>query len=263
MSAQHSEATAARAAERRPATPARQVAVSPRQAAVSAGLAYAFLNVLALFANFFVLSRLTVRDDAAATVRNIADAELLFRAGIAVFIVVLIADVVVAWGLYVFLRRTSTELSLFAAWFRLVYVAITAAALLHLLLAVRLVDGTGYTTALAQGQRDVQVLLSLDAFAYGWRIGLVTFGVHLLLLGFVMLRSDYAPRILGGMVALAGLGYVVVMLASVLLANFEDVKTLYLALLALVTVPAEFGLAIWLLWSGGRGQQAAGAGAEP
>jgi len=247
-------AAAPRAGELRPATPSRQVAVSPRHAAVTAGLGYAFLNVLALFANFLVLSRLTARDDAAATVRNIANAEVLFRGGIAAFIVVLIADVVVAWGLYVFFQRTSRELSLFAAWFRLVYVAITAAALLHLLIAVRLVDDTGYTTTLERGQRDVQVMLSLDAYTYGWRIGLALFGVHLLLLGFLLVRSDYAPRVLGGMVALAGLAYLVVMLASVMLSNFEDQKSLFLLLLAVVTVPAEFGLAIWLLWRGGTGE---------
>lgn len=142
----------------------------------------------------------------------------------------LIADVVVAWALYVFLQRTSRQLSLFAAWFRLVYVAIAAAALLNLLLAVKLVDDTGYTTALEKGQRDAQVMLSLDAYLYGWRIGLVSLGVHLLLLGFVMVKSDYAPRLLGMLVALAGLGYVVMMLAGVLLPNFEDYKNLFLLL---------------------------------
>lgn len=239
------------------APPRREVVISRRQAAVCAGLAYAVLNVLALFANFFVLTRLTVPDDAAATVRNITGSELLFRGGIAAFVVVLMLDVVVAWGLYVLFQRTSRELSLFAAWFRLVYVAIAAAALLHLLLAVRLADAAGYTTALEKGQRDAQVMLSLDAYAYGWRIGLVAFGVHLLLLGLVLARSADAPRLFGVLVPLAGLGYVVMMLAGLLMPDFEERKGLFLSLLAVVAVPAEFGLAIWLLWRGGRGDPAA------
>jgi len=243
------------------APPQHQVVVSRRQAAICAGLAYAILNVLALFANFFVLTRLTVPDDAAATVRNITGSELLFRGGIAAFVVVLVLDVVVAWGLYVLFQRTSRELSLFAAWFRLVYVAISMAALLHLLLAVRLADAAGSTTALEKGQRDAQVMLSLDAYAYGWRIALVVFGVHLLLLGFVMAMSADAPRLLGGLVALAGLGYVAMMLAGVLMPDFEERKGLFLLLLAVVAVPAEFGLAIWLLWKGGRGEPDAGRSA--
>src|SRR6266511_1140514 len=71
---------------------------------------------------------------------------------------VLIADVVVAWALYVFFQRTSRELSLFAAWFRLLYVAIAAAALLNIPVILKLVDGTGSVTALEKGQRDVQVM---------------------------------------------------------------------------------------------------------
>jgi hypothetical protein len=243
------------------APPQRHVAISQRQAAVIAGLAYVVLIVLALFANFFVLSRLTEPADAAATVRTLTDSEMLFRSGIAAFVIVLIADVVVAWGLYVFLQRTSRELSLFAAWFRLLYVAIAGAALLNLLLAAKLVDDTGYTTALEKGQRDAQVMLSLDAYHYGWRIGLVFFGVHLLLLGFVLLKSDYAPRILGMLVALAGFGYMSI-LASVLLPNFEDYADHFVLLLAVVTVPGESGLTAWLLWRGGKGQPTTGQRGE-
>src|SRR5262252_7211944 len=128
-------------------------ALTQRQAALTAGLAYAILTVLALFANFFVLTRPTDPHDAATTVSNIANSELLFRSGVAAFIVVFIADVVVAWGLYIFLRQTNTGLSLFAAWFRLIYVAIGGAALLNLLVAVKLVDDTGYATTLAATQR--------------------------------------------------------------------------------------------------------------
>src|SRR5262245_37482317 len=148
-----------------------------RQAAFVSGLAYAILSVLALFVNFFVLGRLIDPHDAATTVSNIAQSELLFRSGVAAFIVVFIADVVVAWGLYVFMRRVSNELSLFAAWFRLIYVAVGAAALLNLLIAVKLVDDAGYTTALEVTQRNAQVMLFLDAYVYGWSIALVCFGV--------------------------------------------------------------------------------------
>jgi hypothetical protein len=42
------------------------------------------------------------------------------------------------------------------------------------------------------------------------------------------------------------------MFTSVLRSDFEDHRSLFLLLLAVVTVPAEFGLAIWLLWRGGR-----------
>jgi hypothetical protein len=224
-------------------------APTQRQAALTAGLAYVILSVLALFANFFVLARLTDPHDAATTVSNIAHSEMLFRSGVAAFIVVFIADVVVAWGLYVFLRRISSDLSLFAACFRLIYVAIGAAALLNLLVAVRLADDTGYTTAFEATQRNAQVMLFLDAYIYGWSIALVCFGVHLLLLGLLIVQSDYVPSALGILVGLAGLGYVVGKLAFVLLPDYGDALLLLIAVLA---VPGEFGLTAWLLWRGGK-----------
>jgi Domain of unknown function (DUF4386) len=235
---------------------AHQAAIPQRRAALIAGLAYVVITVLSLFA-ISVLDGPTEPDNPAATVENIVNSEVLFRSGLAAFIIVLMADVVVAWALYVFFQRTSRELSLFAAWFRLVYVAIAAAALLNLLVILQLVDGTGYSTALEKGQRDAQVMLSLDAYNYGFFLGLVSFGVHLLLLGFVMVKSDYAPSILGILVALAGLGYVVINLARVVLPNYRDYEDLLLLLLAVLAAPGEFGLIGWLLWRGGKARPAA------
>jgi Domain of unknown function (DUF4386) len=220
-----------------------------RQAALTAGLAYVVITVLAIFAYFLVLDRLIDPDDAATTVSNISNSALLFRGGVAALIIVLIADVVVAWGLYVFLRQINTALSLFAAWFRLIYVAISGAALLNLLIAVTLADDSGYVTAFEAGQRNAQVMLSLDAYTYGWSIGLVCFGVHLLLLGLLIVQSDYVPSVLGKLVTLAGLGYVVGDLAPVLL---PDSKDAFLPLIAVLAVPGEFGLIAWLLWRGGK-----------
>ena len=118
--------------------PLRQAAMTPRQAAVTAGLAYVIIIVLGVFTGFFVFRRFIRAGDAPATVGNIANSEPLFRVGIAAFIIVLIADVAVAWALYVLFQRPSQQLSLFAAWFRLLYVAIAAAALPNLFVALKL-----------------------------------------------------------------------------------------------------------------------------
>jgi hypothetical protein len=228
-------------------------APTQRQAALIAGLAYVVIIVLAFFANFYVLERLTDPEDVATTVGNITNSELLFRGGVAAFIVVFMADVVVTWGLYVFLRRAGRELSLLAAWFRLMSVAISLAALLNLLVAVRLADDTGYPTALGAGRRDAQVMSSLDAYTYGWSIALVCFGVHLVLVGLLIVKSDYVPGVLGILVVVAGVAYVVGKLTSVLLPDYNDALS---ALIVVLAVPGEFGLTAWLLWRGGKDRPA-------
>lgn len=222
--------------------------VSPRQAVGIAGLAYALIIVLGAFSTFFVFGRVIEQDDAAAAAGTLVGSDALFRGGLAAFVVVLIADVVVAWALFVFFQRTSRELSLLVAWFRLLYVAIAGAALLDLVIASSLANGPGYATALAAGQRDAQVKVFVDAFNYGWRIGLVFFGLHLLLLGLVIVSSDYAPSLLGRLVSLAGLAYVASNLAIVLLANQHGSARLVTLALVVLGVPGEFGLVGWLLW---------------
>jgi uncharacterized protein DUF4386 len=226
--------------------------ITQRQAAVVAGLAYVVLSVLAVYANLFVFEKLTVPDDAAATFGNIVDDQALYRSAVAAFVVVFIADVVVAWALYVFFRRTKPELSLLAAWLRLVYVGIACVATLHLLVVGQLIDDSGYATAIESGERQAQVMLELDSYTYGWSIGLVVFGAHLLVLGYVMVKSVDAPRVLGMLVALAGAAYMVSHLALVLLPGYEDYADAFTLLTVVLAVPGEFGLIGWLLWRAGK-----------
>jgi len=237
--------------------------LSQRQAALIAGFAFVAMAVLALFANFFVLERLVEPGDAAATVGNLAGSGGLFRAAIAAFAAVFTLDVVMAWALYVFFKRANRGLSLLAAWFRLATAAIGASALLHLLAAARLVDGTGYAAALDAGQRDAQVLLSLDSYVYGWTFSLIFFGVYLLLLGYLALRSDDVPSVLGVLLGLAGLGYLVRCLARVLLARYADDEGFFEAVNAVTGIAGEFSLAGWLLVRGGKARRTTPPAPEP
>jgi hypothetical protein len=57
------------------------------------------------------------------------------------------------------------------------------------------------------GQLNADVMLSLQVFDDGWAIGLVFFGIHLVILGYLFFKSDYVPRILGIVLAIAGAAY--------------------------------------------------------
>ena len=73
--------------------------LSPRSAALVAGISYIPVFVVGIFANFFVLEELVVTGDAATTVNNIVGSESLFRMGIAGFVIIGIFDLVIAWAL--------------------------------------------------------------------------------------------------------------------------------------------------------------------
>jgi Domain of unknown function (DUF4386) len=79
-----------------------------------------------------------VQGDAATTANNIMANGLLFRSGIACFMVLVILDVVVAWALYILLKPVNKSLAMLAAWFRLVFAAILGVALHDLLSVLQL-----------------------------------------------------------------------------------------------------------------------------
>lgn len=235
--------------------------ISPRRAAQVAGIGYLIIFALAIFANFFVRTGLVEPGDATATAANIAGSEGLFRLGLVSFLVVFILDVVIAWALYVLFKRVSRELSLLTAWFRLVYTGFLGVALIFFFLVLQLLSGSDYLTAFTTGQLDGQVMLLLDAFNYAWLVGLACFGIHLILLGYLMVASAYAPRALGILLAVAGTSYVIDTVANALLSNYADYETVFLVVVALPSVVGELAFTVWLLARGGRQLEVpAGAG---
>ena len=213
--------------------------------ALTAGIGLLLMAVLAPFAYFFVLQGLVDPADAAATVDSITASEGLFRTGIAAFLIVIALDVVVAWALYVLLRRVNETLALLAAWLRLVFAAIFAVAVANLFDVAQLVGGAE-RSALQPEQVQAQVMSSIASFENGWDVGLAIFGLHLVGLGVLLFRSSLWSRVLGGLVILAGVGYLVDSLGEILVVD-------YTLSLAVFTFVGEVLLIVWLVWVAIRG----------
>lgn len=226
--------------------------INPRTAAVIAGIGYVILFAFAVFANFFVREGLVVTDDAQATAANIAESEGLFRLGMASFLAIFLVDVVVAWGLYIVFRRANRDVSLVAAWFRLVYTVFLGVALIYFFQALQFLSGSGFLESFDTAQREAQALVALDTFNSAWLIGLAAFGVHLVVLGGLILHSHAAPRVLGYVLIVAGAAYVIDTAAHSLLGNYSDYETAFIIMVAVPSVIAEGWMGLWLLLRAGK-----------
>jgi hypothetical protein len=224
--------------------------LSLRTAAVVAGLALLVMAVLAAFANFSVIQNLVVAGDAKATAENIIASAGSFRMGIVFFLIVAILDMVVAWALYILLKPANKSVSLLAAWFRVSYAAIFTVALVNLLNVLQVLSRADFLKGFDVNQLYAQVMLSLGAFQSGWDLGLVIFGLHLLLIGYLVFRSGYAPKwmgiVLSLMLAIGGLGYMADSLGKFLLPSYNGTNAQF-------TFIGEVVLIFWLLWKGIRG----------
>ncbi|MCP3998041.1 MAG: DUF4386 domain-containing protein [bacterium] len=220
---------------------------SPRRAARIAGVSYLLIYALAIFANFMVVEGLVVADNAAATVANITESIGLFRLGLIAFLVVFLLDVIVSWALWVVFRRVDRDVALVTAWFRLTYTMFLGAGLVYFFEVLQLLGSSDAAASLSAEQVNSQVMVALNSFEATWLIGLAAFGIHLVLLGRLALRSGWVPRIMAWLIIVAGVAYVVDTAAHGLLSDYESYAPLFLAIVAVPSLIGEGWLGLWLL----------------
>lgn len=218
---------------------------SVRKAAFVAGVAILLMSALAIFGNFIVLEGLVTPGNASATADAITGSLFTFRLGIVSLFMIVALDVVVSWGLFRAFAPVNEGLSRLSAWFRLAYSGVFLVAIGHLAGAVRLLGTDGYLTSISLEQREVQALLEINTFTDIWDAGLVLFGAHLLIAGFLVYRSGFVSRFVGVLLVIAGIGYVFDSVAATMSGGT-------LPAISSFTFLGEFVLALWLVIRGRR-----------
>ena len=229
--------------------------VSIRQAALIAGFGYLAIFIVTTLANSFALEQVLVTGDAAATSSNIMASGSLFRFGIAGWIVVLMCDTLVAWSLYLFFRPIHSGLALLAAIMRLLFVAIFAAGLLNLLPMMELLSGAEYFQVFEPAQLTAQIMPYLSAYEYAVHFSFVPFGLAILTLGYLTLKSGNMPRILGIALIVAAAGYQIDSFGNLLSPAYAANENNFIIFVAVPAAASEIWLMFWLLIKGGRSHQ--------
>ena len=240
----------------------RFVETSPSFKARIAGVLYLIIIIAASFAEFFVRGKLVVGGNAAATATNILAHEPLYRLGTAAVLIYLSCDTGVALIFYELFKPVGRSLSLLAAFFRLIEVAILGGNLLNHLAPLVLLKGAPFLTVFNSDQLQALALVSLNLYAQVFFIAMVFFGFHCFLIGYLICSSAFLPRVLGVLMAITGLGYLTHSFALFLSPALAARLFPYLMALGL---PGELSLTLWLLVLGvnvQRWKEQAGAAVE-
>ena len=104
--------------------------------------------------------------------------------------------------------------------FYLVCVPVSMLNELNHLAVLLLSSGAGYLTAFKADQLNALVMFFLELRQYGTLIPQLL-SVWVLLLGYLVLKSGFLPRILGILLMLGGLCYTVIAVLSFILPNFD------------------------------------------
>lgn len=193
-----------------------------------AGAGYIAIFVTGIFANFFVIEALLGNP-----LLTVQQNPFQVRLGIVAFIVTAAFDVIVAWALY---HLFSTHyLSLLSTLFRVMHATIMAVSVYAL-------------TAVLTSTTEQAILQQVDTFNTIWSIGLFFFGIHLILLGRIIIR----PKLIAVLLVIAGLMYMTDTLARFLLENYAEYMSVFLAMVAVPAIAGELSFAIYLLVKGGK-----------
>lgn len=228
--------------------------LSIRQAALVGGFGYLAIFIVTTLANSFALEQVIVSQDGAATASNIMASGWLFRLGIAGWIVVLMCDTLVAWALYLFFRPVHTALALLAAIMRLLFVAFFAAGLLNLFPILELLSGAEYLEVFDSPQLTAQIMPFLSAYEHAVHVSFVPFGLTILALGYLTLKSGNMPRLLGILLIVAAVGYQIDSFGNFLSPAYAANEINFILFVAVPAATSEFWLTLWLLVKGGKGQ---------
>jgi hypothetical protein len=223
---------------------------SPRFKARIAGVFY-LITTTTGFAEV-VRGKLVVYSDAAATATNILAHELLFRLAFATDLIVNPCFIVLTVLFYDLFKPVNKSLSLLAAFFSVVGCAIASLICLFQLAPLIVLGGAHNVSALNLGQLQELALIFLKLHVQGYNVSLVFFGFYCVLVGYLIFRSTFLPRILGALMVIAGLCYLTSSFATFL--SPEVAARLFPYILVPGSV-AELSLILWLLVKGVNDQR--------
>jgi len=206
-----------------------------------AGLLYLLFSLPGFFAMVYVPSKLIVQGNATATANNIAASETLFRLGIVGQLICQTGFIFVALALYDLLKEINRRQAVLYVILAVVAIPIAFLNELNSIAALVLVRGADFLSIFEKPQREALAMLSLRLHEEGIGVVELCWGLGIFLLGLLVYRSRFLPRLLGVWLALDGFAYVIMSLTSVLLPQYYDKVFTYCQ-------PAIFGEVAFMLW---------------
>lgn len=211
----------------------------PRLLARVAGGFYLIITAFALFAYLYVRGQVLVPGDMAQTATNLLAHEKLYRLGFSAAVVVVICNLPLGWILFELLKVVNPRLALLALLFITVAATIEAVNLFNYVTPLLTFSLPEYQHAFQPTELQALARGPIRMFDYLFSVSLTFFGVFCSLIGFLIFRSKFLPRILGLLMIAAGVTYWV--------NSFRLFLALPIPYLPWVTLVVELSLALWLV----------------
>lgn len=223
-----------------------------RRLARLAGLVYVSLSVAAAVGFYHAP---VVQGDLNAIAHALTRSALRFRVGVVADVVSTTLAVPLAFLLYQLLKPVQKMQAAFMAVLLVVAVPISYVVALHYVAAQWLLGGAAVVAPLGSAEREVLGMLFVRLHTHGVLAVEVFWGLWLLPFGMLVLRSRLLPRVLGGLLIIAGVAYVAHSITSLLFDGQRFIVFERVTLLA--RAAGEVPTMLWLMVMG-AGQRGVG-----
>jgi hypothetical protein len=183
--------------------------MSARPKARLAGVCEMLEGLTSASGQVMILGRLVVSGNAAATAANILGHERLFWLGFALSLIGVVFHIAWAFLFYDLFKPVNRSLSSLAVFVILVGCAIQGLTCLFYIAPLAVLGGASSVSAFSAEQLQGLALIFLKLNGQAFDLYLVFFGLWCVLIGYLIFRSTFMPRILGALLAISGLGWAI------------------------------------------------------
>ena len=220
---------------------------TPRLKARIAGLFELLEGLTSGFGQVIVPGMLVVSGNAAATVANILAHESLFRLSILTALIGVACHIAWTFLFYELFKPVNRSLSLLAAFLGFAAIAIQASSSLFQVAPLIVMEAGKSVSAFNVDQLQALTFIFLRFSARAFNTYLAFFGIWCVLIGYLIFRSTFMPRIIGVLEAFAGLCWLTFLWPPLghYLSPYNQV----------LSAPGELSLMLWLLVMGVNSQR--------
>ena len=215
---------------------------SPNRLARMTGVLYLLVVGCGIISEILVKNVVFVPGDIAATVDQITAYGFVFRLGFVVLLARLVFLTLLVLALYKLFGPVNRDVAVVMVVFVLISNAVSMVSLVFEFSAPLLLTSSDYSTLFTTDQWLAQVQFFINMQVQGDTAAQIL-SLWVILLGFLLFKSGYLPKLLGILMMIAGVGYVADFLVFFLLPQL-DVQIAGFAFLAEVAFP------FWLLIKG-------------
>ena len=153
------------------------------------------------------------------------------------FICIVLLDFLISWTILKLFKKENPQLAFITSLLRFLYTVIFFRAIIFLKNNIELSNKHG-----------LEINQNFEYFLYTWSIGLILFGIHLILLALILKKHQYIPKFIWYLMLIAGISYLATNSMKIFVPGKYDTANLLENILALPMVLGELCFAVWLIF---------------